>query len=117
MTARKTVVVVDDEEGICETLKDVFEDEGYAVGIARDGKQALELLRGMAVKPCIVILDLLMPILDGNAVYRTMKAETDLRDIPIVIATSDPSRAPAGVLILRKPVALDILLDTVRKCC
>ncbi len=115
--AQKTIVVVDDEEGIRETLKDVFEDEGYAVGVAPNGADALKLLRAMAVKPCIVILDLIMPILDGRAVFEAMKADPTLADVPIVIATSDPARAPSGVLILKKPVALELLLDTVRKYC
>jgi hypothetical protein len=44
-----------------------------------------------------------------------MKSDPTLKDIPVVISTSDPSRAPSGVLIMRKPVDLDVLLDTVRK--
>jgi CheY-like chemotaxis protein len=111
----KTNVVVDVEETICETLKDVFEEEGYSVEIAMNGVEALELLRGMPEKPGLVILDLLMPRLDGNAVYAAMKADPALSDIPVVISTSDPSRAPSGVLIMKKPVDLDVLLDTIRK--
>lgn len=116
-TSANTIVVVDDEETICETLRDVFEEEGYAVEVAMDGVAALELLRGLAVKPRIVILDLLMPRLDGNAVYAAMQEDPALADIPVVISTSDPSRAPSGVLIMKKPVDLDLLLDTVRKAC
>jgi len=114
-TASNTIVVVDDEETICETLKDVLEEEGYAVACANDGVEALSLLRGMTVLPRMVILDLLMPRMDGNAVLTTIRADPALADIPVVISTSDPSRAPSGVLIMRKPVDLDMLLDTVRK--
>ncbi|MDB4966150.1 MAG: hypothetical protein JWN44_1839 [Myxococcales bacterium] len=117
MTGAKTVVVVEDELEICETLKDVLEDEGYAVGIANNGRDALKLIRRLPVKPCIVLLDLCMPIMDGNEFYREMKSDPLFEDVPIVITTSDPSRAPAGVFIMRKPVKLDLLLDTVRKCC
>ncbi|HEY2744873.1 MAG TPA: response regulator [Polyangia bacterium] len=117
MTRSKTVVVVEDEEEICETLRDVFEDEGYAVGVAYNGLDGLQLIRGLADKPCIVILDLLMPVMDGNEFYRELKADPKTGDIPVVITTSDPARAPAGVFIMRKPVKLDLLLDTVRKCC
>jgi CheY-like chemotaxis protein len=112
-----TVLVVDDEPGVCEILKDILEDEGYAVGVASDGRQALDLLRDLPEKPCVVILDLIMPVLDGNAVYRAMKADPGLADIPILITTSDPSRAPSGALIMRKPVGVDLLLDTIRKYC
>ena len=110
-----TIVVVDDEETICETLKDVLEDEGYAVEVAGDGVEALALLRTLPVTPRMIILDLLMPRMDGNAVLSTIRADPSLADIPVVISTSDPSRAPSGVLIMRKPVDLDMLLDTVRK--
>ena len=111
----KKIVVVDDEEAICETLKDVFEEEGYSVEVALNGIEALTLIRGMPEKPGMVILDLLMPRMDGNAVYAAMKSDPTLIDIPVVISTSDPSRAPSGVLIMKKPVDLDVLLDTVRK--
>jgi CheY-like chemotaxis protein len=109
-----TIVVVDDEETICETLKDVLEEEGYAVETAGDGVECLEILRTMRVLPRMIILDLLMPRMDGNAVLTTIRNDPALADIPVVISTSDPSRAPSGVLIMRKPVDLDMLLDTVR---
>jgi CheY-like chemotaxis protein len=115
MPSRSTIVVVDDEETICETLKDVLEEEGYRVEVAFDGVDALTLLRRLKVLPRMIILDLLMPRMDGNTVFSTLKADPDLASIPIVISTSDPSRAPSGVLIMRKPVDLDMLLDTVRK--
>ena len=114
-TSSNTIVVVDDEEIICETLKDVLEEEGYSVEVAADGVDALALLRGMPTPPRMIILDLLMPRMDGNAVLSTLRSDPALADIPVVISTSDPSRAPSGVLIMRKPVDLDMLLDTVRK--
>jgi len=114
-TSSNTIVIVDDEETICETLKDVLEEEGYSVEVAADGVDALALLRGMPVPPRMIILDLLMPRMDGNAVLQAVRADPALADIPVVISTSDPSRAPSGVLIMRKPVDLDMLLDTVRK--
>ena len=115
--ARTCVLVVDDEEGFCETLRDVFEGEGFSVHTAGNGRDALAVLQELPVKPCVVILDLIMPILDGNAVYRAMKADPELAAIPIVIATSDPSRAPADAVVLRKPIPLDRLLAAVHRCC
>jgi CheY-like chemotaxis protein len=116
-TPTKTIVVVDDEEGICDVLRDLFEDEGYQVGVASNGVDALALLQALTTKPCMVILDIAMPLLDGNAVFRAMRADPVLADIPVVFTTSDPSRAPSGVFIMRKPVALDVILDAARKCC
>jgi CheY-like chemotaxis protein len=114
---REIVVVVDDEPGICETLAEVFQDEGYTVHCAPDGARAMALFRSLERRPCVVLLDLFMPIMDGNAVYEAMQADPALRDIAVVITTSDPSSAPAGVSIMKKPVSLKQLIETVHKCC
>jgi len=113
----KIVVVVDDEPGICETLAEVFQDEGYLVHCAPDGARALELFRSLDHPPCVVLLDLIMPIMDGNAVYEAMQADPALRDIAVVITTSDPSSAPPGVSIMKKPVSLKVLIEMVHKYC
>ena len=62
-----------------------------------------------------MILDLAMPVMDGNAVYEAMQLDRRLAAVPVVISTSDPSRAPLGVQTLKKPVNLDVLLSAVRK--
>ncbi len=117
MSARKTVVVADDEPGFCDTVKEVLEDEGYAVEVAQDGRAALDVLRRLAERPCLLLLDLAMPALDGEGVYREMQADPALAPIRVVIATSDPSRAPAGLPVLVKPLSLDRLIETVRAAC
>lgn len=117
MRARKTVVVFDDEPGFTDTVKDVLEDEGYAVETASNGRAGLDLLRRLTVKPCLLLLDLFMPILDGNAVYRALQADPSLAPIHVVVATSDPSQAPPGVRVLAKPVSLARLIALVRTVC
>jgi CheY-like chemotaxis protein len=114
---RKTIVVVDDEPGVCDTIKEVLEDEGYAVEIARDGLSGLALLRRLTSPPCLLLLDIIMPVLDGNAMYREMQADPLLAPLHVVIATSDPSRAPAGLPVLAKPLSLTRLMETVRAHC
>jgi two-component system, sensor histidine kinase and response regulator len=116
-TLEKTIVVADDEPGYCETIKDLLEDEGYHVETAEDGQAALELLRRLPGRPCLLVLDLIMPILDGGAVYREIKADPQLAPIPVVIATSDPTRAPSGATVMPKPVKLERLLEVVRRAC
>jgi two-component system chemotaxis response regulator CheY len=113
----RTVLVVDDEADLRETLRDVFTDEGFGVRLASNGREALDLLKQGVVRPCVVILDLMMPVLDGNAVYAAMKADPQLAGIPVVVQTSDPSRAPVGVLVMRKPIRLDALLQVVERNC
>lgn len=117
MTKKKTIVVVDDEPGFCETVKDLLEDEGYAVEIAMDGRAGLDLLRRLPAPPCLLLLDLIMPILDGSAVYRELLADPRLAPIRVVFATSDPGRAPSGALVMAKPLTIDRLLQAVRGSC
>jgi CheY-like chemotaxis protein len=59
----------------------------------------------------------MMPEVSGVEVYLHMQADPKLKQIPVIISTSDPSRAPSGVPIMKKPIDLDRLLDTVRKHC
>lgn len=109
---QRTVLVVDDEADIRESLREALADEGYAVEVAANGKQALEILPKLN-RPCAVILDIIMPVMSGIELYAAMRANPHLSDIPVVVSTSDPSRAPSGVLIMRKPINLSRLLKTV----
>jgi CheY-like chemotaxis protein len=114
---RGVVVIVDDEPGFCDTVKEALEDEGYTVEVACDGRAGLDLLRRLGGPPCLLLLDLSMPVLDGHALYRELRADPVLASTSVVIATSDPARAPDGVPVIAKPVSLDRLIDTVRAHC
>jgi two-component system, sensor histidine kinase and response regulator len=111
-----TILIVDDERDIRESLKDFFEDEGYTVSTACDGAEAMRMLNHGA-PPCVVILDLLMPVLGGNEVYAKMQADPRLARVPVIVSTSDPASAPSGVLLMKKPINLDRLLGAVEQHC
>lgn len=108
----KTVLVVDDEPDIRESLRDALGYEGYSVFVACNGKEALRLLADLP-RPCAVILDLIMPVMSGTELYATMRATPALADIPVLMSTSDPSRVPKLVPVMKKPVNLDRLLKAV----
>jgi DNA-binding response OmpR family regulator len=110
------VLVVDDDEDLRDSLAELFADEGYEVLTAGNGEVALHLLDTIEL-PCIVILDLMMPVLDGNQVYERMQNDPRLAKVPVIISTSDPSRAPSGLLIMKKPINLDRLLAAVKHLC
>jgi len=112
---RTTVLVVDDDRDTRESLTEAFEQQGYRAISAADGREALAWLRDAEQRPDIVVLDMVMPTLDGNRVFETMRADPELCRIPVVVATADPARAPKGVVVVRKPVKLDRLLRTVAK--
>lgn len=110
----KTVLIVEDEPDIRDSLREVLEDEGYAVAVAANGKEGLAQLSHLS-KPCAVVLDIIMPVMSGNELYNAMQADPQLASIPVLVSTSDPTRAPSGVLIMKKPIDVDRFLDAVAK--
>ena len=109
---QKTLLIVDDEADIRESLRDALAEEGYTILVASNGREALQLLPSLE-RPCAVILDIIMPVMSGTEVYVAMQGDPGLADIPVLISTSDPSRAPRQVPVLRKPINLDRLLAVV----
>ena len=93
----------------------MLELEGFAAATASDGVDALGKLR--KERPCAVVLDLLMPHMDGNQLYQRMRQDPELRTVPVIISTSDPARAPAGSVVVPKPVDVDRLLAVLRDAC
>lgn len=83
--ARKKIVVVDDEEDICMALKETL-NQDYNVFTAEDGKEAIELIRN--IKPDLVIMDVLMPVMDGFEACRRMKSDKFTASIPIIFLTA-----------------------------
>ena len=93
---QNTVLIVDDDTDLRESLGDVLRNQGYAVTLAANGKEALELLPGLR-KPRGIVLDIAMPVMNGPQFYQAMRAVPELADTPVVILTCDPALAPKGV--------------------
>jgi CheY-like chemotaxis protein len=118
-TAPKTVLVVDDDAGIRRTLNRVLTDEGYAVDEAGNGREGLDHLRE-GPRPDLILLDLMMPVMDGEAFSGAVEREPSLADIPIVVitATGNCPQLQRSLHIrgcLRKPLDLDQLLSVVAR--
>jgi CheY-like chemotaxis protein len=119
---RDAVLVVDDDVAIRESLRLMLEDEGYTVAEARDGLETLAVLRS-ATRPMVVLLDIWMPRLDGQAVLREVVRDTRLqRNYAFVVITANPHLlqptfrellATLGIPVLDKPIDLDALLECV----
>ncbi len=82
----KTILIVEDELSMQRALKSKLEHAGYVVRAAVDGEEALASLR--ASKPDLMLLDLIMPKMDGISVLRQVKSDEDLRAVPVVILTN-----------------------------
>ncbi len=116
----REVLVVDDDPVIRETLADVVADEGFAPLLAENGLVALDRLHRGA-RPCLILLDLMMPVMDGWAFIEKMKEDPRLGGVPIaVLSASEISRFPPSVPLdhrIRKPFTLDAVLDVLEKHC
>jgi len=81
----KKIALVDDDVDFCEATKILLESQGYEVTLAYDGKEGLEKIR--REKPDLVILDVMMPEMNGYDVCVVMKADPELNMIPVILLT------------------------------
>jgi CheY-like chemotaxis protein len=110
------ILVVDDEPAIRDLIVAVLEDEGYEVLGANSGPKALELLP--VERPDLVLLDIMMPEMDGREAFRRMREQRAAESVPVVMmsAAFAADRVPAEVAaFLPKPFDLDHLLATVER--
>ena len=112
------VLVVEDDAGIRESVCQILEDEGFPTVSASNGKEALATLRKLAPPPRLILLDLMMPIMNGWEFYELISRDKTVSAIPVVVMSAQDTDAYAGSLrLLRKPLALDQLLSTVNEFC
>jgi CheY-like chemotaxis protein len=109
------VLIVDDEEDVRESLRDVVEMVGCSALMAASAEEALALLADR--RPCLVLLDLLLPGMKGGEMLEVMRREPALSNLPVLISTSAPERAPRGVPVLPKPIDVDALCGWMRRMC
>lgn len=115
----RTVLVVEDDRDHRETLRDVLVEAGYRVETAADGSEALGQLRS-GLAPDVIIVDLVMPVMDGPTMIVELKKETAFTSIPVVAVSKAGDRALASCPVvagyLRKPFGLRALLENIEFC-
>ena len=111
------ILIVEDDHSIREMLQELFEMEGYQVYAAENGKLALEILA--KVTPCLVLLDLMMPVMNGWEFLEIQGKSQVLASIPVVVMSAvRESIKPQSVKdFIKKPVDFDVLLDVVKQYC
>jgi CheY-like chemotaxis protein len=112
------VLVVDDEPTLREVIAAYLEDSGYVVDQAENGMQALERMR--TVRPDVVVLDLLLPVMDAHELMGVMRSEPGIAAVPVILlsAATDLPRATEQLqprASLAKPVDLDVLLAVIAR--
>jgi two-component system chemotaxis response regulator CheY len=122
--ARPSVLLVDDDAAIREALAEILADEGFDVHAAENGRVALDWLqrhRTNDSRPCVVLLDLMMPVMDGRTFLSEQGADPALSAIPVLVISAE---ANAGDLagthgvtgVFKKPIALDSLVEAIGRC-
>jgi len=113
------VLLVEDDEDIRDTLSGVLEARGFRVLTARNGRHALDQLQVREVRPGMILLDLMMPVMDGETFLTLQATEPLLAGVPVIIMTAQlsiPDPLPVSVrAVFTKPVQLPDLIEAIRK--
>jgi CheY-like chemotaxis protein len=118
----RSVLVVDDDVAINDMLTMFLEDEGYHVASAHDGAQALQQLRSSCYPPCVILLDLNMPVMTGWEFRHEQQRDPRLATIPVAIISADRSvrqqpRSIDAIDYFEKPIDLERLLTLIEQRC
>jgi CheY-like chemotaxis protein len=111
-------MVVDDDAEIRDAVTDLLERNGYEVVPAGNGREALAELKSGGLRPALILLDLMMPVMDGQEFCAEQQSDPTLRDIPVVVFTAfgaalEQMKEVEAMPHLDKPVQADELLDSV----
>ena len=106
------IVVVDDDVDVREMLCEILTAKGYTVAGARNGSEALNVLREEANRVCLIFLDLMMPIMSGYQFLEERKADRELAKVPVVVMSArwEGSHEIDDIDFIRKPAALATIL-------
>lgn len=119
-TARRRILVVDDDALLRDVLCDVLVSRGYVVERAANGKEALECLSSSAVLPGLILLDVMMPVMDGYAFRTAQRGDPKIAHIGVIVMTADAQIKATdaqlkAIAVLHKPFDLELLLRTLLK--
>jgi two-component system response regulator VicR len=109
-----TILIVDDELSIATLLRDILQDEGYAVILAQNGQDAQNVLK--TTRPALVVTDVMMPLVDGITLCRAIQADPVYEAIPVILMSAVVSHAVSGcraIAFLKKPFDLQNVVDTI----
>jgi len=113
------VLIVEDDEDLRDMMAQMLNIEGFDTATVANGREALDYLHATK-KPNVILLDLMMPIMDGWEFRRQQKADPDLAPVPVIILSAlDQTRAAPvdAQAFLKKPLDFDRLLELVRDHC
>lgn len=114
----ETVLVVEDNDEIRELVVQELRAEGYKVCEAENGQVALDVLARLEHEPCLVLLDWMMPVMDGRKFLNALGGVHRLASLPVVVVSAAVVDHPSGARrVIEKPLSIDLLLGTVKEFC
>jgi len=118
IAAVKTILVIEDDHDTRVSLRQNLEREGYVVHTAANGVQGWEILNRIG-SPALILLDAVMPMMNGEEFLKKVAADSKLRAVPVVVMSAFPevAKALAAKAFVQKPIDLKSLLEVVEKHC
>lgn len=116
------IFIIDDSREIRDLVGRLYQTEGYKVELAADGQEALQKLRQTDTLPSVILLDLMMPIMDGYQVCMEIAKDARLSSVPVLIMSADANAEEKAKKVgakgwLKKPVAVDTYIAVAEKFC
>jgi CheY-like chemotaxis protein len=115
------VLVVEDNQDMRDTLVELLQGYGYEAVGAEHGQDALDKLKGLDARPCIIVLDLMMPVMDGRSFRQAQLQTPEVADIPVVVISAYDVipyvQELKATAYLRKPLNLKELMRVVEQHC
>jgi len=117
-SSEHTVLIVEDDASLRETLSMIIEEEGYRTALAANGREALNHLRD-APPPCLILLDLMMPVMTGWEFRTEQRRDPAWAEIPVVLMSAAANKLNAldATAYFPKPLDLEALLRTIARYC
>ncbi len=113
-----SILVVEDDYDIRTAMVQLLESEGYHAESASNGQEALNLLDKIS-KPCLVLLDMMMPIMNGREFLDALTKKSNLAPLPVLIvsAIADASDTTGSVGFIKKPIDIEVVLKIIHQYC
>jgi CheY-like chemotaxis protein len=116
------VLIVDDDVDVRESLTEILQDHGYTAVAASNGREALERLHASPALPCVILLDLMMPVMDGRQFRVLQMQDAQLERIPVLILSAQTNMLETvqdlkAMASLKKPIDLRALLSAIERLC